>query len=81
MRTAPLASALALAAAVPALALAQAQPAPSQTPAPLTVGAVAPDFTLRGATRYGVLDKPIHLSDFKGRTVVLAFFIRARTKG
>jgi len=45
------------------------------------VGARAPDFALRGATRYGVLAKPVHLSDFKGQTVVLAFFPRARTSG
>jgi thioredoxin-dependent peroxiredoxin len=81
MQTTPLASALALLAAAPAVAFAQAQPAQQQTPAPLEVGAVAPDFTLPGATRYGVLDKPIHLSDFKGKTVVLAFFFKARTKG
>ena len=47
----------------------------------LAVGSVAPDFTLPGATRYGVLKAPIHLSDFKGKTVVLAFFYKARTKG
>jgi hypothetical protein len=52
----------------------------SATP-PLQVGAVAPDFALRGATRYGVLAGPVHLSDFKGKTVVLAFFYQARTKG
>ncbi|HYL22016.1 MAG TPA: hypothetical protein VEU74_09645 [Gemmatimonadales bacterium] len=52
------------------------------TPTPdLAVGSVAPDFTLPGATRYGVLKTPIHLSDFKGKTVVLAFFYKARTKG
>jgi peroxiredoxin len=45
------------------------------------VGAVAPDFALPGATRYGVLTDPIRLSDFKGKTVVLAFFFRARTRG
>jgi len=28
-----------------------------------------------------VLKGPIHLSDFKGKTVVLAFFYKARTKG
>ena len=51
-------------------------------PAPeLAVGAEAPDFTLLGATRYGVLKTPVHLSDFKGKTVVLAFFYKARTKG
>ena len=48
---------------------------------PLEVGAVAPDFALPGATRYGVLRNPVRLSDFKGETVVLAFFFRARTKG
>jgi hypothetical protein len=81
MRSTPLASAFALAAAAPAVAFAQTQPAQQQTPAPLAVGAVAPDFALPGATRYGVVKNPIHLSDFKGKTVVLAFFIRARTKG
>ena len=55
-------------------------PAQQASP-PLEVGAVAPDFSLRGATRYGVLEKPIRLSDFKGKTVVLAFFYQARTKG
>jgi hypothetical protein len=54
---------------------------PSDTTAPLEVGAVAPDFSLRGATRYGVLAKPVRLSDFKGKTVVLAFFFKARTSG
>ncbi len=48
---------------------------------PLEVGAVAPDFVMSGATRYGVLRNPIHLSDFKGKTVVLAFFFKARTRG
>jgi peroxiredoxin len=42
---------------------------------------VAPDFTMKGATRYGVLASPVHLSDFKGKTVVLAFFFKARTSG
>jgi len=28
-----------------------------------------------------VLKAPLHLSDFKGKTVVLAFFYKARTKG
>lgn len=73
-------SALALGAA-PAAALAQAQPAQQASPPPLDVGAAAPDFSLPGATRYGVLKNPIRLSDFKGKTVVLAFFFKARTKG
>jgi peroxiredoxin Q/BCP len=44
-------------------------------------GAMAPDFALPGATRYGLLKEPVHLSDFRGQTVVLAFFPKARTKG
>ncbi len=48
---------------------------------PLEVGAMAPDFALSGATRYGVLRDPVRLSDFRGRTVVVAFFFRARTRG
>lgn len=59
-------------------ATASAAPA---APVPLAVGTVAPDFTLPGATRFGVLQDPIHLSDFKGKTVVVAFFPKARTKG
>jgi thioredoxin-dependent peroxiredoxin len=53
----------------------------AQQSKPLEVGAAAPDFSLKGATRYGVLAQPVHLSDFKGKTVVLAFFYKARTKG
>jgi hypothetical protein len=56
------------------------EPAP-QGPEPLAVGAVAPDFALRGATRYGPLAQPVRLSDFRGKTVVLSFFYKARTKG
>jgi len=47
----------------------------------LEVGAVAPDFELPGATRYGVLRDPVRLSDLRGKTVVLAFFFRVRTRG
>src|SRR2546427_6371040 len=71
----------------PAAAAAQGQvaatppPPPSPDPQPLAVGTVAPDFVLPGATRYGVLRAPIRLSDFKGKTVVLAFFFKARTRG
>lgn len=48
---------------------------------PLEVGQVAPDFEVPGATRYGVLRDPVRLSDYRGKTVVLAFFFRARTRG
>lgn len=57
------------------------QPAHAQTAEPIAVGAAAPDFALPGATRYGVLRDPVRLSDFKGKTVVLAFFFKARTPG
>ena len=57
-------------------------PAPKPAPpTPLAVGTQAPDFALPGATRYGTIAGPVHLSDFKGKTVVLAFFYEARTKG
>lgn len=51
------------------------------TVTPLDVGTRAPDFAVPGATRYGVLRDPVTLSDFRGKTVVLAFFFRARTRG
>jgi hypothetical protein len=76
----PLTLVLALVVA-PAVLPAQQSPARTGTTPPLEIGAVAPDFSLRGATRYGVLANPIRLSDFKGKTVVLAFFYQARTKG
>lgn len=57
---------------------AQAAPAAASVP---TVGQPAPDFSLAGATRYGLLASPVRLSDFRGKTVVLAFFFQARTKG
>lgn len=47
----------------------------------IAVGAMAPDFELTGATRHGVLRDEIRLSDYRGETVVLAFFFRVRTRG
>jgi hypothetical protein len=60
------------------------QRASAQTPAPETgpkVGELAPEFAAAGATRYGLLKGPVRLSDYKGETVVLAFFFKARTRG
>ncbi len=74
-----LASAVALLALLAATTA--AAPARAQTGKPLEVGAMAPDFGLVGATRFGVLRDQVHLSDFRGKTVVLAFFFRARTAG
>lgn len=66
----------------------QREPEPSDTATPardasgfVAIGEQAPDFALRGATRYGVLAEPVQLSDFQGKTVVLAFFFRARGRG
>jgi len=58
-----------------------APPAPPPGPPALAVGAQAPDFSIPGATRYGILKNPVRLSDYKGKTVVLAFFFKARTRG
>ena len=81
MRMIPAVALAAAALAVPPIR-AEAQAAPAlQTPQPLEVGAVAPDFALPGATRFGVLRQPVRLSDYRGKTVVLAFFVRARSRG
>ena len=53
----------------------------TEGPRVLEVGEMAPDFALIGATRYGTLRDPVRLSDYKGKTIVLAFFFRARTRG
>ena len=73
---AALAAALALAAA-PVRAQ---QPAAAPPPAVSMLGQVAPDFTLPSVGKEGGV-RPFHLADFKGQTVVLAFFPKARTKG
>ncbi|MEP6730901.1 MAG: hypothetical protein ABJE10_09695 [bacterium] len=76
---------LAYAAAVLALSVsavtARAQNAPAPASTSPDVGATAPDFTLPASTRYGVLRDSIKLSNYRGKTVVLAFFFKARTKG
>ena len=76
-------AALALVALAAPVALASAQQT-AAAPPPQTgpkVGEVAPDFTLPGATRYGLLRDPVTLSALRGKTVVLAFFFKARTRG
>lgn len=45
------------------------------------VGEMAPDFELPGATKTGPSQTPVRLSDFRGQTVVIAFFPKARTGG
>jgi peroxiredoxin Q/BCP len=68
---------------VGALVLAAPMVADAQEPGAnlLAVGEMAPDFTLPGATRYGLLEEPVRLSDYRGEVVVLAFFFRVRTGG
>jgi peroxiredoxin Q/BCP len=73
--------AAAILAAASAVAVAQATPAPGSAATAPDVGQVAPDFSLPGATRFGLLKDPVKLSDYKGQTVVLAFFPKARTRG
>ena len=54
----------------------QQPPAPAQYSADLKVGDTAPDFALPGS------DGKIHkLSDYRGKTVVLAWFPKAFTGG
>ncbi len=47
----------------------------------LAAGEMAPDVQFAGATRYGVVNEPVHLMDFRGEVAVLAFFFKARTGG
>ena len=74
MRNAPLLALL-------AGALALGTPVDARAQGLLAVGEMAPDFELPGATRYGELADPVRLSDYRGETVVLAFFFRVRTPG
>ena len=53
----------------------------SRFPELVPVGEMAPDFSLPGATREGVLTEDVRLSEYRGQVVVLAFFFRARTRG
>ena len=45
------------------------------------VGDLAPDFSLRAINRDGIAANPTKLSDYRGQTVVLWFFVKARTRG
>jgi len=62
------------------VAMAQ-QPQPGTAATAPTVGQMAPDFSISGASRYGLLKEPVKLSAFRGQTVVIAFFPKARTRG
>lgn len=73
-RSFAVAAALAL---LPAASVAQAP----DTAAVPKVGMQAPEFSGPASTRYGLLKNPLHLSDLRGKTVVLAFFPKSRTSG
>jgi hypothetical protein len=64
-----------------ALALVQQPTTAQEESSILSVGQTAPDFTIPGATRYGLLRDEVSLSDYRGNTVVLSFFFKARTGG
>ena len=67
---------IAIAAAPFASAVAQAAP----TASIVDTGSVAPTFAAPGANMAGVIPS-VSLAAYKGKTVVLAFFFKARTKG
>jgi hypothetical protein len=52
-----------------------------QNAEPLQVGDAAPGFEIPGANRGGILEAPVRLGDYRGKTVVLAFFYKVRTPG
>jgi hypothetical protein len=55
-------------------------PVPSAALQAPAVGDMAPDFWLVPITSNGI-EKPKKVSDYRGQTVVLWTFIRARTRG
>lgn len=70
------------AAAAGALLFSSAGPLAAQEVAePLAPGTAAPDFALVGASADGILPDSIRPSDFRGHTLVIAFFFRARSSG
>jgi peroxiredoxin Q/BCP len=62
----------------PAPATPAAAPAPAGGP---QIGEMAPDFVLPFATKTAPGAQPMRLSDLRGRTVVIAFYPKARTRG
>ena len=71
---------LAVTAAATAIDAQQPAPAANSVP-PAAIGSMAPDFAITAATRYGLLKEQVRLSDLRGKTVVISFFPRARTRG
>ena len=69
--------------AAPVQAQQPGTPPPPPPPAvvPLAVGVMAPDFELPMATMAGVSANRLRLTELRGKTVVIAFFFRARSSG
>lgn len=65
----------------PTASQAAAQPAPPSPPAEIDIGKIAPDFTMEWADSSGPIAKPVKLSDFRGKVVVLAFYPADRSTG
>lgn len=65
----------------PTASQAAAQPAPPPPPAEIDIGKIAPDFTMEWADSSGPIAKPVKLSDFRGKVVVLAFYPADRSTG
>jgi hypothetical protein len=73
---------LAASATVAAAQQAPATAAAAAPPLPIpAVGDMAPDFTFKGITRYGMLRDAARLTDYRGETVVVWLFFKARTRG
>ena len=56
-------------------------PAAPTPPPEIEIGKIAPDFTIRVADSSGVAAKPVKLSDYRGKVVVLAFYPADRSSG
>jgi peroxiredoxin Q/BCP len=67
-------------AAVAGLALTLTTAAAAAQDAP-KVGDLAPDFTVQMVTAANPVPTPFKLSEHRGKTIVIAFFPKARTKG
>ena len=77
LRRASAVAALLVGALLGGAAAAQAQ----EAAVPLDPGTTAPDFALVGASADGILADSIRPTDFRGHTLVIAFFFRARSSG
>ncbi len=67
--------------AISASAQAPAAASPPAAPSAPEIGQPAPNFSGRIADASGVKAKPVSLSDYKGKVVVLAFYPGDRTSG